>query len=1119
MGQSVTAQRTKGSQSVEERLETMVQHIGDSAVVHGTLQEVCSIINKNPTEREKFCEILIRASSQQESLGLPPNWMPFSELFAKVRFMQDANSRSSVIAWLRYLSDFDDERSIDIFVRSDISAFISDFYSFQANSHVAPEALSSMAQLLQKWAANDLFAAQLDSHDTFRIVLPRLRFSRVGSEERAHLLHAMTRCYAGGLCRAETLELLLKIALDRDELSDAILCSSINMIAQAVRKKPELSKNISCKQVTTLCRHLQGSGDVIAATAHLLAHLYASVVTADGLAVSTASPEDAGKSSSVLRVVVEALEQLFRSDYLDVANMPAETLVSARLITLHNEENVSSFVNSASGAFSALVARSHPSLRSTDVALGLIQVIQRAISLYPGCVAVVVRTPLVIDCFMDILVASPPTVLPSAVEVFVALCNADSASCITICESRPFQLALRSVSTLLESGAKSEERNLAVVQIMKALLVAQVISQADGLLVLTMYGIICKILGTSTVSSQYQAVNVPATKTIEVALELLLVRCRLGPSFAESVLGLLPIDVVREVLSAAHLAEASELARRLVDSMAHSSTSARMELEMYGCVEGVKGSAKKLRTTLRAFQIHFRMIRYLRKTSRIRSELASATKNSFLICLEICDEEREQRSDLYSRRDQTMNYLRAQAVQRQEVEKTHERQAASLRRTERNARQILQQKAIDNQEQVRRASLLREESSQRLSLPEQSKIILEEISARSRITDGEYIVQRDITFTRISRFLATAREFSLRVNSVMSEETLERRTTERLHGDWVAKMKLHDRIFLLSCSESETRTALDARLTEEHVAMASSMFEMLLSQTKKDLHEAKKALDDEVTAWRVGAFRHWRELQLMSLEDSERNGCERLANLACGLLARHFVTMATGTVRREEASARSALSRVLIRSWKQLLITPHAIINACADEELRRHEICRQERLGLNMALEALRYTLPLVCESEELSKRASIDGQYHSFSLDCMWRLAELKLYFDETGARNAVALQYFFVARTIVTPFVCIRLLDYQRRLLQRDKKLRVGLWIEEKAAFNEILVAEVKDEQRLRRKNITAELRVEEERLARHFVSVTHVVKLQEAAQELLSKRLPPRRHPQPEPGTVQ
>ena len=1120
MGLASSTIRSKSGQSVEDRLETLVQHIGDSAIVHGLLQDIAGIINKNTVERDKFCALLFKASTEQDSLSLPANWMPLKELFSRVRLMPDANSRASVIHWLRHLTDANEEQCVGVLVGSDISSFVSDFYSFQANTHVAPETLMMMAQLMHRWSLHDVFARQVDSHDAFRIVLPRLRFSRVGSDERALLVQTMSRCYPSGLCRPESLELLLKIALDREELNDTILCCAFEMIAEAVRSRPDLAKHISLKQITSMCRHLQGSGDVIAATTKALANLHAALrALATGSVVMQMSMSsfeadvEPPQTEAAMSIIFQALDQLFHSDYLDAAGMPPETLLAARMITLQTSEHVLELVNPVSGAFATLVSRSHADLNKNEVCARFLALALHMVTLCPACAQGISSTPLVVDCFMESLVAAPQDILPKAVEAFAALCAADSHICLQICESRQFLLALRRITGLGSAGEVANvARQLSVCCVLKALLVSEVLSQADGMLILTMYSLLCQIFGQVIVPSKY-APNEEVTKIVEVVLDLLLQRCLLGPGYAESVLGLLPIDVARQVLSADHLPAAHQTAHRMIEVMANSSPQAHMELTLYGCIvpEDVKnaGSAKKKKVTLKSFQQHFKMVRFLKNSSRIRSQLASVTKDSFLQFLDIIDDEREQFLRVKDTRDRTMNVLRGHANDRAEVERHCFRQLNGLILNERNARFQLEARKMEQVEQVIRMNLVRSEGRERASLPEQSKIVIEEIVARSRITDGDYIVMRDIVFSRIGRFLSVAKESQIRVQTVVSDEALERRTLLRLYNEWFARTETQHQMYILEVEEAATRADLEARLSSEHTRITGSMYEMLLHQTEKEWLDFYTSITEEAAHWSDTCTTHWSEMVIMMHEDNHRNVSERTFELTWNFLLQHFVTIGEGAVRREESVARSVLTRSLTRSWKVATVLPHARLNLCAMEEIERSELAKQQRLGFNMTLEALRYTLPTVYEAEELSSRAELDLQYCELCVESKWRLAELKLFYDEMGARNAVALQYFYVGRTILTPFVCVRLLDYQRRLLARDTTLRVQLWIEEKSAFYELLFVSLREEQRHRRRSIIAELRTEEERLARHFVSVTHVVKLQEAAQAVLSKRLPPRK----------
>ena len=71
----------------------------------------------------------------------------------------------------------------------------------------------------------------------------------------------------------------------------------------------------------------------------------------------------------------------------------------------------------------------------------------------------------------------------------------------------------------------------------------------------------------------------------------------------------------------------------------------------------------------------------------------------------------------------------------------------------------------------------------------------------------------------------------------------------------------------------------------------------------------------------------------------------------------------------------------------------------------------------------------------------------------------------------------------------------------LLLADLELRTALWIDERDHFRLLLMDEVRDLQRVGRLAVAREQQKDHERLAHHFVGVTHVVKIHEQSCRVL------------------
>lgn len=172
-----------------------------------------------------------------------------------------------------------------------------------------------------------------------------------------------------------------------------------------------------------------------------------------------------------------------------------------------------------------------------------------------------------------------------------------------------------------------------------------------------------------------------------------------------------------------------------------------------------------------------------------------------------------------------------------------------------------------------------------------------------------------------------------------------------------------------------------------------------------------------------------------------------------------------------------------------------------SQEDIRRRSLTREHRTGLHMLKEAWRSSCFVVCALEELRERQELDFSFHSFAQNNRWTLAHLQLIREELASRNAISLQYTYIARNILGPFTSLRLVNHQYRLLQVDLEVRSGIWVEEGDSFVQLLLGEVTQMQRIHRKSIMGEQAVDHERLAQHFATVTHVARLQEQAQKFL------------------
>lgn len=1215
---SKPARGSSGVAAIDEKLSHLRLHVADTMVTHGLIQEITVMINKNTNgERERFCQLLYSAcvgggsegstaslrgsavtpdvsstevgggglgtstallSSQQTNdpaASADKMVQPFAELFAKVRLMTDAASRTSVIHWLRHVTDSNEEEWTNILVENQVVSFITDFYQFQANTHVPPDTLMNMAHLLARWSSvSDVFSNVMNDADAFRGVVVRLKFAQPSSKERSFLLSGMRKCYRNSLSRNDAYDILIKIAMERDENVEQTHVDCLEMIADALLQRNELVGNFTQKHMTALQRFLASSNALVAS----VMRLFVTVIevedklleqariarelqneaeegggAADGGASSPSPQPAAGASGlptsggkSFSQELVKALCGVFNISLIDNPFAAPLYLVATCTVVIQAQGNETAVRFVHDKWFAMLVRKVYKATIDTATSTNLPQrfasllmLLLQAdpISLAPK-IASTSAMHLLLDC---ITVVTDESAMESVVQAAAELALADPNVGAALCADRKLHMLMQNLSS--SDNAKSQDETFVVVwgmvRLLESVLTPQVLSTADEMLVMTVYSLLCQIMGSCTVPpkrffitrsssivapsgnkpgstqpgsqrplqrvvSMRNAQPTVVEKILRSSLQMLLHRCNKGPSYAESILGQVPLGTVRALISADHLPVLRELAQNLAQILANSSVAAMSELSILGCVpdrlaERQRSKDGPQRITLKRFQRHWKRVLHVRKISDNRVRMANMLKETFMCRLNDAHDETVSFQSILDEWYGNLAKIHRDYEERDQLMEQHERQTEVLRRTEGNARLTILMQMCEDAESKYRFRVRVEEQQIRVNVAPQRSLSGKECQARCEIAaEGSGIVESLLAVHK-KKFQELQVRF-MKVTALLDGEVMARMAAEQSYASEYQKLALYQLVMHLSEDERVERKSLTTSLLMEHVDFLKESFVILISQTQGDEENARAVIDnsrDREYHWLSGFYEQTVQLQH---ESYCRLEWLRIEHQTYVKMLSLFLTFLRKQIAVDEARQRAELTRTCVLDWR-LSCLPYERQNVQANEDVKRKILFNEHRIGVGMIAEASRYMKPLVCQAEELRQRQEIDLEYAHFAEGNKWLLAFFRLVREEYASRNAVSLQYFHIARNLLVPLMCIRLVDYQHRLLLADLSVRTDLWVEERDDFYLILLAEVRDMQRLFRTLIAVDQAQDHERLAQHFVTVTHVVRLQEQAQNAL------------------
>ncbi|CUG29434.1 Hypothetical protein, putative [Bodo saltans] len=1221
-GAKPTRSGSSGVAAIDEKLNHLRLHVADTMVTHGLIQEITVLINKNSNcERERFCQLLysvcagssstsamdvsgseggsVNATSAQHLLSQQiqqqptavessssaqqQQQLPFAELFAKVRLMTDAASRTSVVHWLRHVTDSNEAEWTNILVDNQVVSFVTDFYQFQANTHVPPDTLTNMAHLLARWSSvGDAFAKVMNDVDAFRGVVVRLKFAQTSSKERSYLLSAMRRCYRNSLSRNDSFEILMKIAMERDENVEQTHVDCLEMIADALQQRNELLANITQKHINALQRFLTSSNALVASVMRLFVTVIEveETLTAQARqkeeeqsgAATKVSPPSTPASPQAVQVIpaaagggaksfsqelIKALCGVFDISLIDNPfAVPFYLVATCSLVITHlGSETAIRFVNEK--WFAMLVRKVYKTTiaeaRLNNLPQRFAQLLLQAdpMSQAPK-IAATSAMHLMLDCITVVTdEESMETVVQAAAELALADPNVGAA----LCADRKLHMLMQTLSS--NNNSMTPEETLVVVwgmvRLLESVLTPQVLGTADEMLVMTVYSLLCQIMGSCTVPpkrffitraasvvgaagkssgneqrssgvtiiappSAVSAATAPplqrvmsmkntqptvVEKILRSTLQMLLHRCNKGPSYAESILGQVPLGIVRALISADHLPLLRELAQNLAQIMASSSVAAMAELSILGCVPdrlaAAAGDRRNNKITLKRFQRHWKRVLHVRKISDNRVRMANLLKETFMCRLNDAHDETISFQSILDEWYGNLAKIHRDYEERDQLMDQHERQTEVLRRTEANARLTILMQMCEDAESKHRFKIRVEEQQIRVNVAPQRALAGKECLGRCDIAGESFGIVESMLTVHKKKFSELLTRLTKRT-ALLDAEVMARASAEQTYTSDYFKLLLYQRVMHISEDERIERTTLATSLLTQHMAFLKESFVILIKQTKGDEETARASISfsrEREHHW-LSAF--YEQTVHMQTESYHRLEWLRIEHQTYVRMLTLFLTFLRKQIDLDESRVRAELIRTCVLDWRVCCL-PYERFNVQALEDVKRKALINDHRIGMGMIAEASRFMKPIVCQAEELRLRQEIDLSYAHFCQENKWLLAFYQLVREEHAARNAVALQYFHIARNQLVPLMCIRLVDYQHRLMLTDLTVRTDIWVEERDEFYLILLAEVRDMQRLFRTVIAADQAQDHERLAQHFVTVTHVVRLQEQAQNAL------------------